>query len=305
MSGSGALTAGDLLTLPELRGLRRTSALRGAGLVVHAWAVIAGAMLLYAAWPSVLTLLVAVAVIGTRQLGLAILMHEAAHWLLFPSQPANTRVGAWLCAHPVFGDLPGYRRRHHLHHRHAQQPDDPDLALTTSWPMTRGAFWLAVLRDLTGVSALARLLAWRPWRPDASPAWRRLRGPVAANALLLGGRSAAGQWQLYLLLWVLPLATWYQLVTRIRSVAEHALAPDVDDPLRNTRTTRARFLERALVAPYWMNFHLEHHLLVFVPCWRLPDAHAVLLAKGHGPSMELAPSYLDVIHRATTVRSAS
>jgi len=129
-------------------------------------------------------------------------------------------------------------------------------------------------------------------------------GPVVANAVLLGGLAAAGQWHLYLLLWVLPLATWYQLVTRIRDVAEHALAPDVDDPLRNTRTTRARFLARALVAPYWMNYHLEHHLLVFVPCWRLPDAHALLLAKGHGPSMELAPSYLDVIRRATTVRSA-
>lgn len=299
------MTAGDLLTLPELRGLRRTSTLRGAGLVVHAWAVIVGAMLLYAAWRSVLTLLVAVAVIGTRQLGLAILMHEATHWLLFPSQPANTRVGAWLWAHPVFDDLARYRRRHHLHHRHAQQPDDPDLALTTPWPMARGAFWLAVLRDLTGVSAGARLLAWRPWRADASPSWRRLRGPVVANAVLLGGLAAAGQWQLYLLLWVLPLATWYQLVTRIRNLAEHALAPDVDDPLRNTRTTRARFLERALVAPYWMNYHLEHHLLGFVPCWRLSDAHALLLAKGHGPSMELAPGYLDVIRRATTPSSAS
>jgi hypothetical protein len=100
MSGQDVTTAGDLLTLAELRALRRSSALRGAGLVVHAWAVIAGAMLLYVAWPSVFTLLVAVAVIGTRQLGLAILMHEAAHWLLFPSQPANTRVGGWLCAHP-------------------------------------------------------------------------------------------------------------------------------------------------------------------------------------------------------------
>ncbi len=305
MSGRDAMTAGDLLTLSELRDLRRTSALRGAGLVVHAWAVIAGAMLLYAAWPSVLTLLVAVAVIGTRQLGLAILMHEAAHWLLFPSQPANTRVGAWLCAHPVFDDLRQYRRRHHLHHRHAQQPDDPDLALAAAWPMARHAFWLAVLRDLTGVTAGARLLAWRPWRADASPPWRRLRGPVVANAVLLGGLAAAGQWQLYLLLWVLPLATWYQLVTRIRNLAEHALVPDGDDPLRNTRTTRARFLERALVAPYWMNYHLEHHLLVFVPCWRLPDAHALLLAKGHGPSMELAPGYLDVIRRATTMRSAA
>ena len=40
MSGRSAMTAGDLLTLPELRGLRRTCALLGAGLVVHAWAVI-------------------------------------------------------------------------------------------------------------------------------------------------------------------------------------------------------------------------------------------------------------------------
>ena len=162
-----------------------------------------------------------------------------------------------------------------------------------------------MLRDLSGVSAGARLLAWRPWRADASPSWRRLRGPIAVNALLLGGLTAAGHWQLYLLLWVLPLATWYQLVTRIRNMAEHALAPDLDDPLRNTRTTPAGLLERALVAPYWMNSHIEHHLLVFVPCWKLPDAHALLLAKGHGPSMEVAPGYLDVIRRATTVTSAS
>ena len=62
---------------------------------------------------------------------------------------------------------------------------------------------------------------------------------------------------------------------------------------------------RSAMAPYWMNYHLEHHLLVFVPCWRLPAADALLLAKGHAPSMELAPSYLDMIRRATTVRSAA
>ncbi len=68
------------------------------------------------------------------------------------------------------------------------------------------------------------------------------------------------------------------------------------------RTSRPR--GAGLVVHAW-NYHLEHHLLVFVPCWRLPDAHALLLAKGHGPSMEVAPGYLDVIRRATTVRSAS
>jgi len=40
--------------------------------------------------------------------------------------------------------------------------------------------------------------------------------------------------------------------------------------------------------------------MVFVPCWKLRRAHTILLAKGYGPRMELASSYLDVIRRATS-----
>ena len=75
--------AGDLLTLAEIQSLRRLSSLRGATLVLHAWATIAGAMILYALWPSPLTLVLAVAIIGARQLGLMVLVHEAVHWRLF------------------------------------------------------------------------------------------------------------------------------------------------------------------------------------------------------------------------------
>lgn len=78
----------------------------------------------------------------------------------------------------------------------------------------------------------------------------------------------------------LVTATWHQLVARLRSIAEHAVVPDDDDPLRNTRTTAAGPLARAFLAPYWVNYHLEHHLLIFVPCWKLRRAHALLLAKG-------------------------
>ena len=45
------------------------------------------------------------------------------------------------------------------------------------------------------------------------------------------------------MLWLVPLATWYQLVSRIRNIAEHAVVPDNDDPLRNTRTTYANWLD--------------------------------------------------------------
>jgi fatty acid desaturase len=298
--GRSATSAGDLLTLDELRALRRLSAWRGAGLVLHAWLVIAATMVLYAAWPSLVTLLAAVVVIGSRQLGLAVLMHEASHWLLFPGQPANNRVGAWLCAAPIFADLSRYRRHHHLHHRHTQQPDDPDLARAASYPVGRLALVAAGLRDVTGITAGRHLLAWRPGRAGSTLPWRRLRGPLVANGVLLSVLAATGHWPLYLLLWILPLATWYQLLGRLRDVAEHGAVPGGDDPLRNTRTTRAGPLARALVAPYGVNHHLEHHVLVFVPCWRLARAHALLLAKGHGPRMELASGYPEVIHRATT-----
>lgn len=297
---SGApVTAGDLLTLEELGRLRRTSPLRGAGLVLHAWGIIAAAMALYVLRPSPWTLGAAVVVIGARQLGLVVLMHETSHWLLFPSLRANTLVGTWLCAAPLGEDLRAYRRRHHLHHRLTQRPDDPDLALSAALPLSRGRFALAILRDLSGVTAAAEALGWRPWRGGPMAAWRRVRAPLIANAVLAAALVGIGGWSLYLLTWVLPWATWYRLVTRIRNIVEHGLVPGAEDSLRSARSVGAGRLARALVAPYGANFHLEHHLLVFVPCWKLRQVHAMLLAKGYGARMERSPGYLEVLARAS------
>ena len=292
------VTAGTVLTLDELRDLRRTSSLRGVGLVVHAWATIALAMIVSACWPSALTLLLAAVVIGSRQLGLLVVMHEGAHWLLFPSMRANTFVASWLCAYPLFApDLKTYRRTHHLHHRHTQQSDDPDMGLVAAFPMSRGRFWREVLCDLTGVTALARVATWPEWRRPRD-AWRRLRGPLLCNAVIFVALTAVGHWSLYFVLWLLPLATWSQALVRLRSIAEHAMVPDPDDPLRHARTTAAGPLARAFLAPYWVNYHVEHHLMVFVPCWKLRRAHALLRAKGYQGSMELASGYLDIVRRA-------
>ena len=92
---------------------------------------------------------------------------------------------------------------------------------------------------------------------------------------------------LYLLLWVVPELTWHMFISRVRNIGEHGAVPDNNDRLRNTRTTHAGWFERALVAPYFVNYHLEHHLLVSCPCYRLPQAHALLIAKGFGPRMEI------------------
>ncbi|MEI9931602.1 MAG: hypothetical protein WDM89_13955 [Rhizomicrobium sp.] len=46
-------------------------------------------MALFALWPTTLTFIVAVILIGSRQLGLAILMHDAAHGVLMRTHWLN------------------------------------------------------------------------------------------------------------------------------------------------------------------------------------------------------------------------
>ncbi|MEM7365722.1 MAG: fatty acid desaturase, partial [Pseudomonadota bacterium] len=54
-----------------------------------------------------------------------------------------------------------------------------------------------------------------------------------------------------------------------------------------------------LIAPYFVNYHLEHHLLVGVPCFRLHAVHQWLTDAGYGPRMSYETSYIDVLRRAT------
>jgi fatty acid desaturase len=299
----------DYLSADEVRVLRRKSDVVGALLILHAWGLIFGAMALFAWWPNPLSFVLAVMVIGARQLGIAILMHDAAHGLLFDNRRLNDWAGVWLCGAPVGASMALYRPYHLTHHRKTQQPDDPDLGLSAPFPITRASLRRKIVRDLTGGTAYQRRgeQIRRALGPRAQPLMvrlanllRRERDFFITNAVLLAGVTLAGYWWLYPLLWLLPLATWYQLVSRIRNIAEHAVVPDNDDPLRNTRTTYANPLERLFVAPYWVNYHLEHHMFLFVPCWRLPAAHRLLLAKGYGPKMELRRGYREVLRRATS-----
>lgn len=304
------MKATDIFTSGEIRRLGRRSDLIGALLVLHAWGLILGSMAMVVVWPNPATFILAVMVIGGRQLGIAILMHDAAHGLLFRTRRWNEFAGQWLCAWPVFTDLGLYRPYHLKHHRNTQQADDPDLVLSAPFPISKASLKRKVLRDLLGETAYRRRLeqfrmSWGPAGLSRQERWQRLKssglaGGALVNLVLFAGLAAAGHWWLYPALWLLPLVSWYQLISRIRNIAEHAVVPDNDDPLRNTRTTLADPLTRLLLAPYWVNYHLEHHLLLFVPCWRLPQAHRMLVARGLGPRMEIRRNYAEVLRMAAS-----
>ena len=289
----------------EWRALTARSRWRGLWLVAHSWGVIGLAMAVGARWPATIPL--AVMIIGTRQLGLFILMHDAAHGLLHPNRRVNDWVGYWLCS----SSLGEYRPYHLQHHRYVQQAEDPDLGLSAPFPISRASLKRKLLRDLTGQTFYKQRLAplfaaWQGARGEAaSPLARnsqelvRGRRFVIGNAIGFAVFTAAGLWWVWLVMWLLPMATWLPLVTRIRNIAEHALVGrDQPDPLRQTRTTRAGWLERALLAPYWVNYHLEHHLFTQLSCWKLPQAHALLRRRGVTAHMEVQPGYATVLRMA-------
>jgi len=125
-------------------------------------------------------------------------------------------------------------------------------------------------------------------------------GPqIVFNLAFLAGLAASGRVGAYPLLLAVTIVTWMMVITRIRNIAEHAVVPDSDDPLRNTRTTRAGFLERLFIAPYYVNYHLEHHLLFYVPCYNLPRVHEILSRSPHAARMEVQPNYAAVLRLAT------
>lgn len=302
------------MTSDEIRPLAERSDLLGALLVIHCWAVIAAALAVFALWPNPLTAILAIMVIGSRQLGLAILMHDAAHNALFKSRRLNEAIGEWLCGRPILAELATYRHYHLTHHRHTQTDKDPDLVLSQKFPTTRASLRRKFLRDLTGQTGVKQLVgqiimsvrlagdhdAVEAAERDMAQAfkapelWKSL--PVFLAVIVAMG--LIGQWWWGLAFWLLPYLTWFQLVLRIRNIAEHGATERSEDPLRNTRTTLAGPITRFFLAPYWVNYHLEHHLVMHVPCYRLPRMHRMLAKKGVVAKMRTSSSYWQALGEA-------
>lgn len=301
--------AGRYLNLEDSRWVAERSDWKGAWLVAHAWILIFGSMALFFAFPNPLTFVFAWMVIGSRQLGLAVLMHDGAHGILFKTRRVNNWVSQWLCAYPVFTETWSYRKYHLKHHRFTQQEEDPDLSLSAPFPITKASFKRKIIRDLTGQTAFKQRRAqvhaalgrkdW-PLTKRVKFFFSKLGGGILTNLILLAVLTAWGHPLAYLYLWVLPFITWHQMIIRVRNIGEHAVVPVQEDIYLNARTTKAGPIMRLIMAPYFVNYHVEHHMMMYVPCYNLPRTHKLLGERGLHARMTIAPSYRDVIRQATS-----
>jgi len=286
----------------EIRDLIRVRSWRGWISILLDWAIVFGSFALVAMMPNPLTVVAALFLIGGRQLGLAVLMHEAAHGTLLRDRRWNDWAGTWLCAYPVWSDIRIYRPYHLKHHATTWTAEDPDLGLASPFPITRDSFRRKVWRDLngrTGIKRFRTILRFHRIGANFDAGREVMGGVLLTNGVLLGILTLAGHPALYLL-WVGAWLTTYSLAMRIRSIAEHGVIPEPSDDFRNTRTTLARWWERLLIAPNRVNYHLEHHLMVAVPHYNLPRLHRMLRERGVLAGACVAPDYLSVLRLAAS-----
>jgi fatty acid desaturase len=286
----------DYLTPEQIGACLRRSDWQAVRVLAVNYLMIVGAFALAIAWPNPLTILLSVLILGGRQLGMEVLVHDCAHSVFFTRRRVNEIVGHWLCGGLVNTSLYRYRDYHLGHHRYAGTDKDPDLYLAQMYPAPRDSMRRKLLRDVSG-------------RTGIRDTWRQLRvmrlgrnAPfLAFHAVMIVALAAAGALWAYLLWWAAYLFV-YPLLTRVRYMGEHGVCMDhaSADPRENTSSTLASWWERLLVAPNRVNFHLEHHLLASVPLYHLPKMQRLLRVSGfYGDKDCFSHGYLEVVRKAT------
>jgi fatty acid desaturase len=294
----------ELLTQTQRQRLLERSDWIAAGMVISTWLVILGLLALAGYYPSVWTVLLVWLVLPGRQLSLAVLMHEAGHGSLFRTRRLNLMVGQWLCALPTLGDLHSYARGHRAHHRLAGTSDDPDLPNYQSYPVPGTSLRRKLWRDLSGQTGIKLLAALASG--SASGLSRETHGSRAllvkqlvVQAMLAGLLLAMGiGWTWFL--WIFTFLTSYMWVVRLRQIGEHAVVTDLydTDVRKNTRTVEAPWWQRFLVAPNNVNYHMEHHFMAAVPCYRLPLLRKILKERGFLDEVPRTTSYIQILRQA-------
>ena len=100
----------------EVLPLAERSDIMGFLLIAHCYGVMIFSLVVFSVWANFFTFFLAIMIIGSRQLGLAILMHDAAHRALFAKKILNDKIGYLVCGSPILADLFSYRHYHLMHH---------------------------------------------------------------------------------------------------------------------------------------------------------------------------------------------
>lgn len=226
------------------------------------------------------------------------LIHEAAHGLLSKNKKVNRFLATWLCSSPIGISFEGYTKGHMRHHAGTNTETDPksDTEKYRVVDFRKPELYFLFLKDLLGFTALQIFFDYRDY--ETSP--NEPKAPFTHKILALLRMSTCQviiltvlfQWNLvdYFLLWLVPAISPHMFLMRVRGIAEHGLAKqlevNVKYPWQGNFYTRSFlteanqydfkpfvWIEKLLIGTLNAGHHHEHHLFPTVPFYHLPDLH--------------------------------
>jgi len=277
---SGFLANG-VLEAEQRSQLRQIQSWRNSWSVTFLWAITLALILASIASHRWWAVLLSFLLMGPIHVRFAILMHEAAHRLLFSKKALNDWVGTWLIASPAFVPLSIYRRGHMAHHREEFGPHEPDIAFYSGYPSRPRDLARRLFRDAIGISGYKNLRTLVQAAFKASS--RKIALPIIGVqlALFAGLWLASGAWWAYPLLWLAPWMTQWRVLNRLRAIAEHGGMGASDDRRAATHHVKQHWLARACFVPYCTGWHLAHHVDMAIPWRNLPKFNDRLEAAGY------------------------
>ena len=251
--------------------------------VVVLYAVTIGIFVVTARLDNVFVWIAAFLVMGPIHARFAILMHEAAHRLLFSNRRANDFVGKWFIAYPAFVPIDLYRRGHMAHHREEFGPNEPDIPLYRGYPIPRDSMLRKLRRDALGITGwkLTKGLfrgVVAETEKVRTPGARHRRDP-ARDARALHPRRP-------------PVDVLHPLVPppphrvardqpAARRSPSTAACGSRRDRRETTHSVRQHLPARLTIVPYYTGWHLAHHVDSGIPMRNLPRLHAELVRSGY------------------------
>ena len=299
------------LTREEVKALHRIRDGRAWCDFAVTLAMTAAVPVVYCSYPGVLTAALAVLLTIHNFNCLAQVVHGAGHGKFLSQRRWNDLLGNIAAAFLGFA-LKGHALAHQLHHIRLNTEEDSDLIWGRPEESTVELMrmWL---QDLFMISAGKRLLQYlqsdrrsfsvTPWR-DFGPAFflaklGQLLPVVAVQVAIIAYYWAVIGPEYYIYFYVLPILTLYPAQIRLRTACEHCFeagyVPRTAEERWVSRDIRANLLERLVVAPLFIPYHFEHHLLPGVPYYNLPLARRLLEEKGL--KVPLAPGYFGFVLR--------
>jgi len=250
--------------------------------------------------------------IGSRQRALMNLLHEASHKKLFRNHALNDWVGRLLTAYPMGASFTAYQSNHFIHHGFLWDPEkDPKiqryrtLGLITPPSHAFTFFRQQILWPLLLGPVLFNIksaLSLKDERADESPIRYGFLGVVILIVVV------THQFMGFLLFWLIPFCTSFQIIRYWNEMAQHAGLPDYNAWMATRNWNSSAFIEWFIGSHSDDLYHLAHHLFPLIPHYRLSQAHRLLMqvpqyANAHHcdgfffPRRATAPSVLQDIRR--------